>query len=59
MVVAAIGPNLNALSILLILLTGQIRARLETVELLYHVLALILAEHAEVCESILLPVAFI
>ena len=59
MVVAAIGPDLHALSIALLLLAGQIAAWRQVFHLCDHVLPLVLAEHAEVGELIILPEALV
>lgn len=58
-VVAAIRPYLNTLSITLVLWVCHLGTWLLLFEIVEHVLTLILAEYAQVCQSVVLPIAFI
>ena len=59
MVVASIGPNFHTFTVALLLLAAQIGTGRKIFQLCYHVLPRVLAEHAKVCELIILPEAFV
>lgn len=59
MVVATIRPDFHTFSVALLLLAIQISTWCKVFHLRYHVLSLVLAEHAEVRELIILPEAFV
>ena len=59
MVVATIRPDFHTFSVALLLLAIQISTWCKVFHLRYHVLSLVLAEHAKVGKLIILPEAFI
>ena len=59
MIVATIGPDFHTFAVAFLLLAVQICTGRKIFQLCYHVLPLVLAEHAKVCKLIILPEAFI
>ena len=57
-VVAAIAPHLNAFAVLLILHSG-FRHLFQRVQILLDVVPMVLTEDGQVCQSVLLPKAFV